>query len=389
MKRGIATRRRLAVLGLVGAVVVAVIGVGPIALDRLGYCVEDVLPGDPELATDPYIQHVTQDAAVIRWWTADETAGSVAWGRGVELAAEATVAAGESHTALLTDLELGREYRYRVRGDGIDAAGAFRTAPGADATVTIGVLGDTGAGGDAQRDVAAVLTGIDPDLVLITGDVVYRRGALCDYDEKFFAPYESLLGSAPFYAAVGNHDLMAEDGAAFDQVFGVPRDRPGRWFSFDYGPAHIVVLDSEVYHPADPAAIAAQKAWLDADLRATSLPWTIVVLHRPPFSSTGNQADAALRDDLTPVFAGAGADLVLAGHSHNYERLAPVDGVTYVVTGGGGAELHDMEPGPDTAAAAVAYHALKLTVSPERLAMEAIGRDGREIDRAVLAPAAS
>ncbi|MGH2559234.1 MAG: metallophosphoesterase family protein, partial [Thermomicrobiales bacterium] len=336
MKRATATWKRRVLLGLVIVLAVVVVGAVPAAFDRLGYCVEDVLPGDVELSTDPYVQHVTRDSAVIRWWTADETGGTVAWGRGADLTVELSVEPGESHTAQLTALDAGEEYRYRVQSDGLDAEGTFRTAPDETATVTIGVVGDTGAGGDAQHDVAAVLRAMDPDFVLNTGDVVYRRGALCDYDQKFFDPYADLIASTPMYAAVGNHDLLAEDGAAFDDVFGVG-DQPGRWFSFDHGPVHVVVLDSETYHRPDHEVVADQKAWLDADLGATSLPWTVVILHRPLFSSTSEKADESIRADLTPIFESQNVDLVLAGHAHNYERFAPIAGVTYVVTGGGGA----------------------------------------------------
>ncbi|MGH2531744.1 MAG: metallophosphoesterase [Thermomicrobiales bacterium] len=372
-------RRRFVLVGLIVAVAVAVVGAGPLALDRFGYCLEDVLPVDTELTTDPYVQHVTRDSAVIRWWTADETAGTVAWGRGAQLDEEVSVASGESHAALLTGLEAGQEYRYRVQGDGVDANGTFRTAPDETATVTIGVVGDTGTGGDAQHEVAAVLRSMDPDFVLITGDVVYRRGGLCHYEEKFFDPYAELIASAPLYAAVGNHDLLAEGGAAFDDVFGIDNET-GRWFSFDHGPVHVVVLDSEVYHEPDQAAIDQQRAWLDADLGATSLPWTVAVLHRPPHSSTPDQAEPTIRADLAPLFASHGVDVVLAGHAHNYERFVPIDGVTYVVTGGGGADLHEMDAGMNTAASAVEYHAVELVVAPDSLSLEAIDRDGNVLD---------
>jgi hypothetical protein len=384
LKHRHATRRRVAYVGLALAVAVAVVGAGPFALDYLGYCVEDVLPGDVELSTEPYLQQVTEDSAVVRWWSADESGGTVAWGNGESLSSEATVDEGPSpHEARLTGLQPGQEYRYRVQGTDIDAEGTFRSAPDAQETVTIGVVGDTGTGGDEQFEVAGILESMEPDLLLHTGDVVYRRGALCDYEEKFFDPYEDLVSSTALHAAVGNHDLDAKDGAAFDEVFGIERDGE-RWRSFDFGPVHVVVLDSEIYFGSDGEAVAAQRAWLEEELSETTLPWTIVVTHRPLYSSTPDKVARRIRDDLAPVFVSGGVDLVVAGHAHNYERFAPINGVTYVVSGGGGAELHQMEPGPDTAAAAVAYHAVKLVVSPDSLVIEAIDRDGSVIDEARL-----
>ena len=102
-------------------------------------------------------------------------------------------------------------------------------------------------------------------LVLHTGDVVYPRGALCRYDDRFFAPYADLLVTTPFYPNLGNHDLEAAGGAAYFDVFRLPAATPTggeRFYAFDSGPVRIVVLDGEVVQPSgDPALAALQTEW--------------------------------------------------------------------------------------------------------------------------------
>ena len=102
-----------------------------------------------------------------------------------------------------------------------------------------------------------------------------------------------------------------------------------RWYSFDWGDVHFVALDSERTGPV-------QAAWLDADLTANQLPWTIVYWHKPPFSSGEHGSDGATRAQFVPILEKHKVPLVLNGHDHDYERTTPQNGVTYVVTGGGG-----------------------------------------------------
>jgi len=228
-----------------------------------------------------------------------------------------------------------------------------------------------------------------PDPVIHTGDVVYPNGTFCDYGEKFFEPYAGTLAVAPVFPTVGNHDLASADGGPYDRVFALPVDEPGetrRRYAYTYGPLRVVVVDSEVYERGDEAEIAAQVSWLEEVLAAgTDRPWTIVVVHHPPFTSLVGNDDPVIRSDLAPVFARYGVDLVLSGDVHAYERFHPVDGVTYVVTGGGGAELHrELAPGPGTTAAASVYHAVRIEAGPEQLVLEAIDRDGVVFDRVEL-----
>jgi len=354
-----------------------------IVADRLGYCVNDIFPGETGMNADPYVQNVGATSASIVWRTTTEREATLRYqANGSER--EVTMGAAKIQVATLADLTPATTYHYTVERELVGFAGSFTTAPEADGHVRFVVLGDSGTGSQGQYDIASGMSDADPDLVLHTGDVVYRRGALCHYGTKFFAPYRTLIANVPVYPAIGNHDLMANDGRAYFETFVLPQsNEPGteEYYAFDYGPVHVVSLSSEFYEADDETSAADQRAWLVADLAANDLPWTVVMVHHPPYSSTDGKASSDVRDDLTPIFAQSGVDLVLSGHAHNYERSAPIDGVTYVVTGGGGADLYDVNPSETTAVAVKAHHFVQIDATPDALTVTAIDDDAQVIDQ--------
>ncbi|HVM45233.1 MAG TPA: metallophosphoesterase, partial [Candidatus Thermoplasmatota archaeon] len=136
---------------------------------------------------------------------------------------------------------------------------------------------------------------------------------------------------------------------------------------FDWAGVHIVSLDT-----FSQAGIAQkQVAWLEEDLAAhADAAWTIVMLHEPPFSSNAAHGSSErARDAFADVLARHGVDLILAAHDHAYERTHPIDGVVYVVSGGGGQSLYTQwEPKPAWSAARGAeYHVTLLEVYPDRI----------------------
>lgn len=368
---------------LTATLLIVAIGGVPEVLPRLWVCTEGWLPGDAGLVSGPYLQNVTANEATVRWWSERDEPGTFTYsGTGATTTLAPT--GGELREVHLTGLQPGAEYAYHVKGEAREGGGTIQTDPGPEATVTIGVIGDSGIGSDAQHDVARELAGMAPDLALHTGDVVYHFGSLCEYQRGYFDPYEDLLPYVPIYPAIGNHELDTGDGAPYLRIFDLPADSGGeeRFYSFDYGPVHVVALDSERYHAGDPAAVETQRAWLEADLAAAARPWAIVLLHRPLYTTSEGNDEPKLRADLAPIFARYGVDLVLSGHVHAYERFHPLAGVTYVVTGGGGAALHDdLHSDPMVAASAVAYHALQLVATPSTLTLAAIDRHGAVFDR--------
>ena len=351
--------------------------------DRLGYCVTEILPGSTGLNTGAYVQNVGADHATVVWRSAAAREGSVTLTAPDGTTTEVHVESHEIQTVTFGELQGETTYGWEVVAGSETFNGELTTAPEQSGSVRFAAIGDSGTGSSAQYDIAAQLVASESDLVLHTGDVVYRRGALCHYGPRYFAPYEEMIASTPVFPAVGNHDTRANGGQAYFETFVLPTNNPRgseEYYSFDYGPVHVISLNSEFYSREDQEAIDEQRNWLQQDLAATEQPWTIVMLHRPPFSSTNGKQSDSVQVDLAPLLAEADVDLVLSGHAHNYERTMPIDGVTYIVTGGGGAGLYNIEPSEFTAVAEKKHHFVQIDASPQEMTISAIDRHGEVFD---------
>ncbi|WP_203984177.1 metallophosphoesterase family protein [Sphaerisporangium rufum] len=228
-------------------------------------------------------------------------------------------------------------------GDGGDADGAG---------VTVVATGDisprcSAGPGCAARATSDLALRLAPDAVLALGDLQYPAGALRDfraYYDRTWGRLKDITRPVP-----GNHEYITAGAAGYFRYFG-DRARPqGRsYYGFDLGGWHLVALDSSIPHgPGSP-----QLEWLTADLAANPRPCTLAYWHHPRFSSGsvhGNDPDVG---PFWRELAAAGADVVLGGHDHVYERFAPLrpdgtraaDGIRSFVAGGGGASRYAFGP---------------------------------------------
>jgi hypothetical protein len=283
---------------------------------------------------------------------------------------------GWQRIARLTDLEPNQTYCYAIAG--LTEPAGFRTAPlpNSGRPVQFVVFGDSG-GGPLQGAVRDQLDTVRFDLMLHVGDIAYGSGTLAELESQFFAEYAPILGNVPVFPTSGNHDYSTNDGAPFRQVFALPENgMPGgveRWYSFDWGDVHFVALDTE-------RVDATQTAWLEDDLSRNLLPWTIVYLHRPPYSSGDHGSADGVRRAFTPLFAEYGVNVVFAGHDHDYERTVDIDGVTYIVTGGGGHGTRPVGRSSFTAYSEDVLHFVYGEVTAERVLLHAIDASGSEFD---------
>lgn len=289
---------------------------------------------------------------------------------------------GLQHIASFHHLAPGTDYCYSLVGWTEPAA--LQTAPlaGSGAVVRFLAFGDSGDGGANQLALRDQMGALPFELLLHTGDVAYESGSLAALEQTFFGVYEDYLRSAPAFPTSGNHDYGTDGAAPFRQVFALPENGGPlgleRWYSFDFGEAHFVALDTQW-------DLAAQAEWLEQDLSHNQLPWTIVYLHRPPFSSGRHGSSLDVREAFVPVFERHGVQLVLAGHEHDYERTLPLGGVTYVVTGGGGKTLRSVGSSDFTAFSASVLHFVHGTVTSEALELTAMDATGQQVDSIRLA----
>ncbi|HZR45118.1 MAG TPA: Ig-like domain-containing protein, partial [Candidatus Manganitrophaceae bacterium] len=294
----------------------------------------------PEGTRNPYIAFDTPTTATLAWKCAPD--GVAEWGVAPNLTFRFEEhASGNKHFVTFTGLAPDTLYRYRVTAGGLPLQeGTFRTAKAAqDNRFTFVVFGDSGIGSPEQAALASRMEKINPDLAFVAGDVIYEAGYDPEFDPRYFLPYQRLIDHLPFYPVVGNHDITADAGATFMSNFFHPDGR--LYYDFHWGNTHFIALDSN--DPSDPA----QLAWLDQTLAQSQAGWKIAYFHHPPYNS-GFFGDAFknVREAFVPLFEKYHVDVVFTGHAHDYERTCPIladrcvaNGITYIVTGGGGAPL--------------------------------------------------
>jgi hypothetical protein len=165
--------------------------------------------------------------------------------------------------------------------------------------------------------------------VLTLGDNQYEAGALSAYT-TFYDPTWG-RAKATTFPAPGNHEYVTSGAAGYFGYYGTRAGPSGRgYYSFNLGTWHLISLNSEI----SMAPGSAQEQWLKNDLATSSATCTLAYWHRPLFSSGsghGNNPDTKpLWDDLYT----AGADVVLGGHDHDYERFAPQTPAGVAAAGG-------------------------------------------------------
>lgn len=379
------------------------------------------------------------------------------------------------YSATLPDLPLDQQVQYRVLRNGdLIGENTFATRKSAEQPLRFIVTGDLASGGTGKYAIARQIAQVQPQFVLVCGDIAYERGRISDYLTKFWPVYNdnqpagqgtTLMQSTPFYVALGNHDAELADLATMPDAFAAfyffhaPRIAPaiGSWrpfipgpeeqvknfeaaavragypslclYSFDNGAAHFLVLDSNAYMPL---LSADYREWIRRDLLTSRARWKFVFFHQPGFHAAADHFRQQKMRLLAPLFEEAGVDIVFAGHVHNYQRSKPLrftpkhampelgldvrgqfaldekfdgvkqtkpDGVIYVVTGGGGAELYPMMPNhapgtvmadpdsPTTFNAKFVDDRHTFTVvdlEPHQLAMRQIDDRGLEVDRVAI-----
>jgi 3',5'-cyclic AMP phosphodiesterase CpdA len=244
--------------------------------------------------------------------------------------------------------------------------------------VRLAVAGDTGTGDAAEAatvdEMLAQVDGQPPyDALVLLGDLVYEDGDSDEVDTAVIEPFAPLTAQGTELVPVlGNHDYQSGEQDAIMAELG--RDRA--WYVERVGPVRIVALDSERVDDAE------QGSWLERVLAEPQPPgtWTIAAMHHSAYSAGQHGSTADVQESWVPLFSRYHVPLVLAGHDHDYQRSVPLDGVTYVVSGGG-AKLRPTGREDFTAVSASVLHYLDLLVYRDRIVGRAIDQSGRLVDQ--------
>jgi hypothetical protein len=334
--------------------------------------------GSGTLQRGPYLNMANENSIVVRWRSSQAVVGRVRYGLASGTLDQFTdeTSAKTDHEIRLTGLTPYTRYYYSV-GSAADAltpetvdttsvrSGAytfptptaadytFRTSPvpGTATNTRIWVVGDCGRGSATQaagRDAYYNWMGSHvPDLNLQMGDNAYNSGTDTEYQTGYWLMYPTIFRKLPQWSCVGNHDANNGDTSPtanwpYYDMFTFPTAGEAggvasgteHYYSFNYGNIHFISLDSQASSTNTIEANGADgpmAAWLRQDLAANTATWTIVFFHHPPYSKGSHNSDTEtqmvnMRVRFNPILEAGGVDLVLNGHSHNYERSVLLDG---------------------------------------------------------------
>jgi hypothetical protein len=183
--------------------------------------------------------------------------------------------------------------------------------------------GDISDCGKTSDEATAKLVDNIPGTVFVLGDNVYDNGSTSDY-QNCYGPNWGRF-KARTKPSAGNHDYNTSGASGYYNYFGAAAGDPSKgYYTYEAGAWHVIVLNSNIAM----TATSAQVTWLKADLAAHSNLCTLAYFHHPLYSSTGGSGSggvtySSVRPLVDALYAG-GADLMLAGHRHFYERLGPI-----------------------------------------------------------------
>jgi hypothetical protein len=190
-----------------------------------------------------------------------------------------------------------------------------------------------------QEATAETIESLHPAAVLALGDLQYESGALVGFQDSYaksWGRFKSITHPAP-----GNHDWSTPNLAGYRKFWPGAVDAASRrtWYSFNVGTWHVISLDSDCRSVGGCQTGSVQEQWLKADLTAHPAKCILAFWHHPRWSSGLHGSDPGY-DDFWKDLAGAGADVVLSGHDHHYERFGPDRGIRQFVVGTGGRSLY-------------------------------------------------
>jgi hypothetical protein len=368
---------------VLAAGLLAALAVAPLATVRAAHA----SPAPPAYALadpikkQPYLIYPGDPAQMkVLWQLSATTTSTIEWGTDASYSAGSASSdeygTDHQHAYTIAGLAPSTRYFYRVTSGGFAYTGSFTSAPApGEDHLKFFAYGDTRTYPATHDQVAAAMMAVyaaDPayqTMSLFMGDFVATGNSETYWTNEFFSPaypnIRALIANVPLQSAMGNHENSSP--VLFTKYYPYPWVA-GRYWSFDYGPIHVAVVDQYTSWVAG----SAQMNWLAADLAASTKTWKFVLLHEPGWSSGNSHANsAAVQTLIQPLCVQYGVAILFAGHNHNYCR-AVVGGVTHVTTGGGGAPLEAPLAGqPNVIVSAMLNHYCKIAIDGGVLNLQA------------------
>lgn len=283
---------------------------------------------------------------------------------------------------VLTGLQPGTRYYYRIGNGRAEVKGNFFTLPSDDSgDLTFWGFSDSQVNVEVHDSIAAAILkemSNEPgsqSFVFDAGDIMNEASEANLQQTEFDPKWQNirrLAREVPVINAMGNHDGTR----LFLKYFPYPYTDSFDW-SFDYGPAHFVVID--LYSDVDENSPRWQ--WLKDDLSSTTREWKFILLHEPGWSAGPHENNETVQKVIHPIAVRHGVDIVFSGHNHYYAH-SEMDGITYLTTGGGGGELYDPEYGWSNIINVIkAYHYLRAEIKGNTLTVSVLSLEAQILDQ--------
>jgi predicted phosphodiesterase len=298
----------------------------------------------------------------------------------------------------LTGLQPGTAYEYRVGSKAPEHWSewhSFSTGPAASEPFSFIYWGDVQNGYEYWGTLVekALAQKSDPAFHILAGDLI-NNGDYRDQWDGFFNFSNGAFASSPLVPCLGNHDYDKKDAPQkYLDMFMLAENgpealAPERAFSYTYGDALFVILDSN-------RELHDQTAWLEEQLANSDATWKFVMYHHPAYVSKDNRENEFVRDVWGPVFDRYEVDIAFQGHDHAYLRTKPMrggkivgmgEGVIYIVAVAGN-KYYEQEPWDYTEVGFVdtsTYQIIDIDTDPNRLTYRAYDETGAVRDEFVL-----
>jgi hypothetical protein len=313
----------------------------------------------------PYLQSGNQTALTFRWRTntACDSKVDVGTSFGSYTISASDATSTTEHTVRVTGLSADTKYWYRIGSTtqsleaGVD--NFFTTAPLStpNRVLKFVAFGDCGRNSSTYQDQSLsnyqtflTTNGIDaPDAWLLLGDNAYNAGTDLEYTNNFFGVYGSnLLKNHKLYPSPGNHDYAnsstnqdVHSNCPYYSIFNLPTaaecggvaSGKEEFYSYDIGNVHFLALDAygEESNLRIYDTTGAQAVWVKQDLAANTKKWTVAYWHHPPYTMGSHNSDSEpelvnMRNNFIRILERYGVDMIINGHSHDYERSYLIKG---------------------------------------------------------------
>ena len=317
--------------------------------------------GTPTLTRTPYLQMGGKNAVMVKWRTDIPSFGRVAIGSNYNDYSLATTdenCATTEHAVTITGLNPDTRYFYRIGTTSNlileqTTDNFFTTLPPDTTTrkLRFAAFGDCGRNENgfqsgtlsSYRSYLTANNITAPDAWLLLGDNAYESGQDAEFASNFFNPFgANILKNHKLYPVPGNHDYANDVARQLDHnipyydIFSLPKNAElggvasgtEDYYSYNIGSVHFMALDS--YGEENGTSrlydtLGAQVQWIKADLAADTKRWTIAYWHHPPYTMGSHNSDNEselinIRENFIRILERNGVDMIVCGHSHDYER---------------------------------------------------------------------